>query len=108
MRIFELRPGLTWPDGAWIFSRFFGDATTRSLATILLIVTALGFFAGALGLFMRQNWYQTFGAGAAILSMATYLAFWDGKFHDLPDQGGVGVLISLGILLAVYFLEQPI
>ena len=101
LRVFELRPGLTWPDGAWAFSRLFGDPVTRSLATILLVLTALGFFAGALGLFLGQDWRQTVSAGAAILSIATYLAFWNGKFHELPDQGGIGLLISLGILVVV-------
>ncbi len=103
-RLFELRPGLAWPDGAWAFSRLFGNDITRSLATILLVLTALGFFAGALGLFLGQKWHQAFGAGAAILSIATYLIFWNGKFHDLPDQGGIGLLISLGILVALWMI----
>jgi hypothetical protein len=108
LRVFELRPSLTWPDGAWAFSRLFGNDTTRSLATILLVLTALGFFAGALGLFMGQKWHQAFGAGAAILSIATYLTCWDGKFHELPDQGVVGVFISLGVLMVFIFLKQPL
>jgi len=40
LRLFELRPGLTWPDGAWLFSRLLGDETTRSLATVFLALTA--------------------------------------------------------------------
>lgn len=102
LRFFELRPGLAWPDRAWAFSRLLGDETTRRLAAVFLALTALGFFAGALGLFLGQDWRQTVGAGAAILSIATYLLFWNGKFHELPDQGGIGLLISLGILAAVW------
>jgi hypothetical protein len=103
-RFFELRPNLTWPVGAWACSRWFGDDKTRRLATILLVLAALGFFAGSLGLFMGQVWYQAFSAGAAILSIATYLVFWNGKFSALPDQGAIGLLISLGILLAVWMI----
>lgn len=102
LRFFELRPGLTWPDGAWAFSRLLGDETTCRLAAVFLALTALGFFAGALGLFLGQDWQQTVSAGAAVLSIATYLLFWNGKFHDLPDQGGIGLLISLGILVAIW------
>ncbi len=104
LRFFELRPGLTWPDGDWAFSRFLGDETARRLAAVLLALTALGFFAGALGLFLGQDWRQTVGAGAAILSSATYLLFWNGRFHELPDQGGIGLLINLGILVAVWMV----
>jgi hypothetical protein len=101
LRFFELRPGLTWPDGAWAFSRLLGDETTRRLAAVFLALTALGFFAGALGLFLGQDWRQTISTGAAVLSIATYLFFWNGKFHNLPDQGGIGLLISLGILVVI-------
>jgi hypothetical protein len=102
LRFFELRPGLTWPDGAWVFSRLLGGESTRRLAAVSLALTALGFVAGALGLFLKQDWQQTIGACAAVLSIATYLLFWNGKFHDLPDQGGIGLLISLGILVAIW------
>jgi hypothetical protein len=37
LRFFELRPGLTWPDGAWAFSRPLGDETARRLAAVWLI-----------------------------------------------------------------------
>jgi uncharacterized membrane protein (DUF2068 family) len=100
-RWFELRPGLTWPDGVWASSRLLGDETIRSLAAVFLALTALAFFVGALGLFLGQGWGRAAGVGAAVLSTAVYLVFWNGKFQDLPDQGGVGLLISLGILVAV-------
>ena len=39
-RYFELQPGMVWPDGSWALSRFVGDATTRNLASNLLILAA--------------------------------------------------------------------
>jgi len=39
--------------------------------------------------------------GAAGFSVLIYLLFWSGKFHDLPDQGGIGLLISLAIMAAL-------
>jgi hypothetical protein len=106
LRVFELRPGLTWPDGAWLFSRLFGDLATRWLAAISLLLAALGFITGGLGLFFRAGWQQPVTVSAAVFSVLIYLLFWNGKFHDLPDQGMVGVLISLGILFVVIFLKQ--
>lgn len=99
LRFFELRPGLTWPDGAWLFSRLLGDPATRWLAAVSLALAALGFIAAGLGLFFGTGWARTVTLGTAGLSMLVYLLFWDGKFHELPDKGGIGLLISLGILL---------
>jgi hypothetical protein len=98
LRFFELRPGLVWPDGSWLFSRLLGDPATRRLAAILLALAALGFLVAGVGLFLGADWGRTMSLGTAFLSIITYLCFWNGKFHELPDQGGVGLLISLGIL----------
>jgi hypothetical protein len=105
LRFFELRPGLAWPDGAWAFSRLLGDPAIRWLAAVSLALAALGFLSAALGLFFGAGWWRTVTLGAAGLSVLMYLLFWDGKFHALPDQGGIGLLISLGILVAALLLK---
>lgn len=45
-RLFELRPGMDWPDGSWLFSRLFSDETTRTLASVSYIIAAIGFVVG--------------------------------------------------------------
>jgi hypothetical protein len=108
LRFLELRPGLTWPDGAWAFSRLLGDPAARWLAAVSLALAALGFLSAGLGLFFGASWARTVTLGTAVFSVLIYLLFWNGKFHALPDQGGVGLLISLGILLlALAFWSGP-
>jgi hypothetical protein len=85
-------------DGSWLFSKLLGDPTTRLLATVALALTALGLFAGGLGLFLRQDWWRPAAVGATVLSVAIFLLFWDGKFQALAEKGGVGLLISLALL----------
>jgi len=108
LRFFELRPGLAWPDGAWVFSRLLGDAATRNLAAVSLTMAALAFLTAGLGLFFSAGWARAVTLGAAGFSALIYLLFWDGKFQALPDQGGVGMLISLVILAVVLILKQPL
>ncbi len=79
-RFFELRSGMVWPDGSWAFSKLLGDEPTRLLASISLVLAALGFLASGLGLFFRQGWWRPVVVGSAILSAALFLVFWDGKF----------------------------
>jgi hypothetical protein len=106
-RLFELRPDMVWPDGSWLFSRFLGDGITRTPASILLALAALGFVSGGLGLFIRQEWWRPVAMGSAMFSAAIFLLFWDGKFQALADKGGVGILIDLAILVAVLLLKWP-
>lgn len=105
MRYFELRPGMTWPDGAWLFSKLLGDPASRWLATIALALAALGFLASGLGMFTHQTWQCLALTGSAIFSIAIFLLFWDGKIQALDDKGGVGILINLGILIAIWIIK---
>jgi hypothetical protein len=106
-RLFELRPRMAWPDGSWAFSRLLGDETARRLASISLILVALGFLAGGVGLFMQQAWWRPVSVGSAMLSIAIYILFWDGKFRALDQKGAVALLINLAILCAVLIFRWP-
>lgn len=106
-RVFELQPGMSWPDGSWITSKVISDDTTRLLAAILLALVAVGFVIGGLGLFIRQDWWRTIITIAAVLSSLIYIVFWDAGFQALANKGGVGVLINLAILVMVLVLKWP-
>ena len=65
-RLFELQPGLTWPDGAWAFSKPLGDSVTRTLASACLILAAAGFVIGAAGIFFGQPWWRMAVVASAV------------------------------------------
>lgn len=106
-RIFELRPGMRWPDDAWLLSKFFGERLTRWVATIMLILVALAFVAGGLGLIFSQAGWNSLTLGAAVLSSVIIILLWDGKPQKLDDQGGVGLLINLLIMVLILFVGWP-
>lgn len=97
-RYFELRPGMTWPDGSWLFSKFLSDETTRLAAVAALAIATLGFTAGGAGLLFRQEWWRPMAMGAAAFSSLIFIVLWDGRFQALDAKGGVGILINLAIL----------
>ena len=100
-RKFELQPGLVWPDESWILSKTLDTRVVRLLATISCLLAAFGFIIGAAGLFLGQSWGRVVVAGAAFLSSLLFVVFWDGSRQKLANQGGVAILINLGILLAL-------
>lgn len=106
-RLFELRPGMDWPDGSWVFSRFFSDEITRSLASVSYILAAIGFVVGGVGILFKQAWWQPIVVGSAVFSSVITVLFWDGKFQKLDDKGGIGLFIDLAILVALLLFQWP-
>jgi hypothetical protein len=103
-RLFELQPGMVWPDGSWTFSKWLGDGATRWLAGISCVVAAAGFVAGGIGIMVMQAWWRPLIIGSALFSALLYILFWDGKIAKLADKGGIGLLINLAILGGVFLL----
>jgi hypothetical protein len=106
-RYFELKPGMVWPDGSWVFSKLLGDGVARNLASILLILAAIGLLVGGIGIFVSQAWWRPVIVYVALFSSVVFLIFWNGRLHDLDGQGGVGLLIDVAILIAVLILRWP-
>ncbi len=106
-RFFELKPGMVWPDEAWTFARLWGNVATRNLASILLVVTAIGFGVGGMGILLHQTWSRPIVMAAAVVSILVFVLFWDGKLRELADKGGIGILISAGIIVALFIVRLP-
>ena len=106
-RRFELRPGMVWPNGSWAFSRLLGDAATRTLASLSLVLITITFVAGGLGIFLSQAWWRPVVVVAAVFSAVLIGLLWDGRMQQLDDKGGVGLLIDLAILAALLGLRWP-
>ncbi len=106
-RLFELKPGLIWPDGAWAFSRLLGTGATRRLASIACGLAAAAFIAGGFGILVGQIWWYALLIGAALFSAALYMLSWNGKMVMLDANGGIGLLIDMVILVSLLVLHWP-
>jgi sterol desaturase/sphingolipid hydroxylase (fatty acid hydroxylase superfamily) len=106
-RFFELQPGMTWPDGSWIFSKVLRDRAVRGLASALLVLVALVFVIAGVGLLARQPWWRPVGVAAAGLSSLIFVLFWDGRPRNLDDQGAIALLLNAAILLALLVVRWP-
>ena len=107
LRLFELQPGMTWPDGSWAFAGLLGNEATRFLASTLLILAAIGFVAGGIGIFASQAWWRSTVLGSAAFSAAIFILLWDGHLQSLANKGLVGILINLVILIALLVFRWP-
>ena len=106
-RYFELQPGMIWPDGSWAISRLLGDVVNRNLASILLVLAAVGLVAGGIGIFASQSWCRPVIVGSATFSSVLFILFWDGAAQHLDNKGAVGILINAAILVALLLFHWP-
>jgi hypothetical protein len=106
-RLFELQPGMAWPEGSWAFSKLFGDGATRWLASISCVLAAIGFVVGGIGIFAGQAWWRPVVVGSAAFSAAIFVLFWDGKLQKLANKGAIAILINGAILVAVLIFQWP-
>ncbi len=106
-RLFELQPGLVWPDGSWAFSKLLGDSSARTLASIFCILAAAGFLMGSAGIFFGLSWWRAAVVASAAFSGVFYVLLWNGRLQHLDGQGGVGFLIDAAILAGVLVFRWP-
>jgi len=106
-RLFELQPGMLWPDGSWAFATLLGDKTTRYLASITCILSAAGLVIGGVGIFLDQSWWRSAVVATAGFSIILFILFWNGRLQHLDIQGGVGILIDAAIMVSVLVLHWP-
>ena len=106
-RLFELQPGLPWPDGSWAFSKLLGAKPTRMLASIFCVLAAVGFVVGGVGILVKQTWWHPVVVGSAVFSAVIFILFWDGKRQMLDGKGVFAILINVVILVALLILQWP-
>jgi len=106
-RIFQLQPGLLWPDGSWVFSMLLGNDLTRAVASLSLVVATIGLAIGGVAILLGQAWWQSVVVGSLIFSSILYIAMWNGRIEQLHNQGGIGLLINIAILIAVLVFRWP-
>ena len=106
-RFFELAPGMVWPDGSWAFSKLLSLGANRILASILLVLAAVGFVAGGVGILASQSWSRSVIVGSAIFSSLLFILLWDGVAQRLDNKGAIGILINAAILAALLLFHWP-
>ncbi len=100
LRWFELKPGMTWPDGSWALSSL-SDGGVRLFAALSIGLCSLVMIAGAAGYLAGANWGGwVVIAGAALVSVA-HILLWSGKWADFADHGGIGVLINATVIAVI-------
>ncbi|HSM23670.1 MAG TPA: hypothetical protein VK856_02280 [Anaerolineaceae bacterium] len=103
----EFQSEMGWTGISWLLTGTIGNKLTHILASISYSVAAVVFVISAVGLFTKQEWTRTSTIAASLISIFAILLFWDGKLNQLVERGLLGLLISIGILVAAVIFRWP-
>ena len=107
LRLFELKPGFTWPDGSWALSGLIGSPAVRWVAAVLLSLVAAGFVVSGIALIARQSWWGPLAAVTAIVATVALVLLWNRRLRGLDAQGAYAILINAAIVVAALALHWP-
>ncbi len=95
-------PAMGWTGRSWLLTPLIGSSAARTLAGGLFALAALLLLACGVGIALRADWWRPLLLTAAAFSMVVTLLFWDGDVSMLVQKGLLGVLINIGLLLALW------
>jgi hypothetical protein len=101
LKLVPFKPEMGWNGKSWLLTNTLGDSLTRTLAAIMLVIATLGLSVGGVALTAHAKWSHPVLLVSAILSAVTLIVFWDGSFEMIVEKGLIGLLISIGIVIAV-------
>jgi hypothetical protein len=97
----EFQSNMGWTGKSWMFTNLLGNEVVRLIATIFYGLSTIAFLLAGVGIFARQDWSRLWMIAASIISTITILVFWDGNLSMLVEKGALGLLINIGILVAI-------
>lgn len=107
LRLFDVKPGLTWPDASWALTSLIGDPAVRWIVVGVFFLAAAAFAVSGIALMLRQPWWQGLAAAVAVLSTLVILLVWNGRMQELSEQGLIAVIINVAVMVAALGLHWP-
>lgn len=104
---FDIASRLRWPESSWALAKALPVKSIKRLAGIVMLAAALLFLFSGIGLISDRAWWRPILGATIAVSSLGYLLFWNGKWQRLSDQGLIGVLINIAMLVLAAFIRLP-
>jgi hypothetical protein len=96
-----------WTGISWLFSGPLGAQGTRNAGALVFTALTAAFVVLAAGLVFKQIWASSWLFWVPIASSLALFVFWDGSPQDLLTKGFIGILINIGLLVALVIFRYP-
>ena len=105
VRIGSILPGPIpeWNGSSWLLGHAVVDHRLTTLIVGLHILAGIGTLATAVAMGLSPQfpgWWRPLAIGSAALGIAAFAVFWDGQTQFLFQEGVIGAVISLTLLVS--------
>jgi hypothetical protein len=97
----EFQANMGWTGRSWLLSNLLGNDIIRMVSTVFYGLSTITFLVAGVGLLAKQDWSRVWMIAASVISTITILVFWDGNIGMPVEKGLLGLLINIGILVAI-------
>jgi hypothetical protein len=98
----EFQANMGWTGKSWLLTNLFGNDMTRVIATILYGLSTATFLLAGSGVLAKQDRSRLWMIIASVISTITILVLWDGSLSMPVEKGALGLVINIGILVAIF------
>ncbi len=90
-----------WKGTSWLLGDALSADALKRLSLALWAVAGVGTIAAAIAFaFSGPAAWRPLAVAASAVGVASFLVFWDGRAERLVDEGAIGAVLSLVILVA--------
>jgi hypothetical protein len=92
-----------WNGSSWLLGDGISNPQLTKLVVLLHVIAGIATLAGAMTIgvpSLLPGWWRPLAIAGAVLGIVSFAVFWDGQTGLLVDEGAIGALISLIILVA--------
>ena len=106
-----LLPGAVkeWQGSSWLLGSTITDASLNGIVVMLHVVAGILTMACAVAIAFAPaypGWWRPLAIGAALVGVAAFAVFWDGRTRLLVEEGAIGAFVSTILLGAA--LQFPL
>lgn len=101
----QFQADMGWTGKSWLFTNLLASNFTSFVATAFYSLATITFLVAGIGLIADQEWSRTWMIVASVISSVAILIFWDGNLNMLVQKGVLGLLINIGILVAILLFK---
>ena len=92
-----------WKGSSWLLGDGISNPQLTTLVVVLHVIAGIATLACAVAIGLPSllpGWWRPLAITGAVLGIVAFAVFWDGQTGLLFDEGALGALISLIILVA--------
>jgi hypothetical protein len=92
-----------WKGSSWLVGGAVTNDQLKGLVVALHVIAGIGIVACSLAMAFggwAPGWWRPFAIGGAAVGIAAFAVFWDGQVDLLVEEGAIGAVVSLILLMS--------